>query len=610
MKIKVRAPLSCGVAVRLGVLAFRVCVLGVAVAATVAQHGFRDAVAPAAILEAVQAVALLVYWLDIWVGTRWLGRVSLPDAKPDWIDGGVLFLGLGGLLLHFVGRVGWGWPLVELATVALVTVELWRLNVGLSRRFHRPGILFPLSFLVLITVGTLLLKLPLVIPPGQEMSWLDALFTMTSAVCMTGLQVRDTATQFTPFGQAVICVFLQLGELGIIVFGSMLAMLMGNQLSLREGLSLSRMLNDLPLQKIDSFVRFIVLGTFLIELAGAAAMILLWPSELTMQQRVGLSLFHAISAFCNAGFSLMSDSLESYRYSMLTHCVILPLIVVGGLGFSVLENVWQSGLWRWRLSRLPGRAVVRVNRSVPIARSRLTLHSRLVLMMTTSLYLYGVAVLFVGQVKPSFDRSLNQGITANRAQPPPLTLGRVGAILADASFMTVSARTAGFNSVPMDEISPAGQFGLITLMMVGASPGGMGGGMKTTTLAVLLLAIWATVRHREQMEVFHRQLHEGTIRKAATIAAAFVALVVVSTLLLTLSEPYPFIKILFEVVSAASTTGLSLGITPGLTAFGKIVIIATMFLGRVGPLAILGALLFGSGPKRLYSYPHEAVPLA
>ncbi len=589
-------------------LLVRVALLGAIAGGVVLEYGFYQPPLPTGFIHLAQAVLFAVYGADLWVGVKW-GRLAIRHIKMDWVDALLIGVGAAGV----IGRVGGlfpvrsGWLMFEFAAGGLLVMELWRLNVGLSRRLRRPGALLPISFLTLVVVGTVLLKAPQTVPAGQHLSWLDALFTMTSAVCVTGLVVRDTATQFTPFGQALIGVFIQLGGLGIIVFGSMLAMLLGHRLPLQENLSLSATLNDQPLSRVVSLVRFVVITTLLFELAGALALGWLSPGDAPFRAWIGPCLFHAVSAFCNAGFSLYSNSLEPYRYGPQAHGVILPLLVIGGLGFPVLENLWQAA--RWRLKQIGGVGLHRMETSAHNhpSRGRLSLHTKVVLATTAGLYLYGVVGIGIAQLKPYTHAYFQQGVTANRTPLPPLSAGQIGATLADASFMSLSSRTAGFNTVPMEQLQPAGRFVVMTLMMIGASPGGTGGGMKTTTATLLLLTVVATVRRRGHTEVFSRQISDQLVRKAATLAACFVALATGATLLLTLSEPYPFEKLAFEAISAASTTGLSLGITGDLTGFGKAVIIATMFLGRVGPLALLGMLVFRASTPRPYAYPHEEV---
>jgi trk system potassium uptake protein TrkH len=274
------------------------------------------------------------------------------------------------------------------------------------------------------------------------------------------------------------------------------------------------------------------------------------------------------------------------------------LIVIGGLGYPVLDNLYRMA--RCRIS-------ARCRRDAPLSDRRMTLHTKVVLTTTATLYLAGVIVIAAAQLMPAVTDYFQLNVTANRPAPAPMNLSTLGGVIADSSFLSVTSRTAGFNAMPMDELQPAGQLGVMTLMMIGGSPGGTAGGMRTTTLAVLLLSIFATVRRRPHVEAFGRTIDDSLVRKAAVMVACFIGLVTVATLLLCMVEPFPFNKLLFEVVSAVTVTGLSLGITAELTAFGKVVIIIAMFLGRVGPLALLGALAFGAAPRRRYQYAREDV---
>ena len=590
---------------RLGVIAARFCLTGMAAAAVVISYGFARLPMGLSLwgLHVLQVLLIIGYELDVWFGGR-IGRYALRDTKPQWTD--VVLAGTGGLglLLGLILNPRGNWPGFELVIVLMLLQQLWQLNVGLSRRFYRPGILLPISFMALIAIGTPLLMLPLAAAPGRTISVLDAIFTMTSAVCVTGLVVRDTATDFSVMGQTIIGLFIQLGGLGIVIFGSVLAMLFGSRLSLRENVTLSGMLNDLPLRRIKTFVCFVVVGTLLVELLGVLAMMLMWDGDLNFKQRLGHSLFHSVSAFCNAGFTLQSDSLVGDRYGAIAHLVILPLLVIGGIGFPVLDNIWRTVWHRWKQPDPFGIGV-----AVDFSRQRLNLHSKIVITTTAALYLYGVIGIVAAQLKPYLNEMFQQGQTANRQSLPPLDVSRIGGVLADASFMSLTARTAGFNTVLIQEVEPAGRFVLMTLMIVGGSPGGTAGGIKTTTLALLLFGIVAMVRRRRQAEVFNRRLNDRLVLRAATIGGCFIGLICVAIFLLSLSEPAPFGDLVFEAVSAASTTGLSTGITGELTDFGKVVIIATMFLGRVGPLALLSALLFGIRPSRPYVYPHEEVTM-
>lgn len=595
---------------RLDVVLVRVVLLAIGVVGIVVERGFHGTLIPAFAIHLCQVGLILAVALDRWFGAH-RGRMPIRGEQPDIADGVFVAVGLGGALVSLSGLARTWW-MAEAALLLMLLFELWRLNVILARWFHRPGLMLPLSFLLLIVVGTPLLMLPLAVPPGQRIGWLDALFTATSAVCVTGLTLRDTATQFTPFGQAVIACLIQLGGLGIIVFGSVFAMLLGSKPSLREDLSLSSMLQDQPLLRVSAYVRFVVLATLLIEAVGAVLLVLTRHSDDPVGPRIAWGVFHSISAFCNAGFTLQSDSFESYRHTYLLQVVVAGLIVVGGLGFPVLVNLWRAA-FASRRDRGGGFAAVQrvrgAGRPAVLSGVRLTLQSKIVLTTTATLYVYGVIGITAGQLRPSVDAYFQQGVTANRVAPAAFDVSTLGAVLSDAGFMSITARTAGFNAIPMDDLSPAARFVVLTQMMVGASPGSTGGGMKTTTLALLVLSIAATIRHRDRTEAFGRAISDALVRKAGTIAACFVALCCLATLLLSLSEPYPFGKIAFEAVSAASTTGLSLGITGDLTGFGRCVLIGTMFAGRVGPLALLAVTAIGSRPARPYTYPEETVVL-
>jgi trk system potassium uptake protein TrkH len=593
-----------------------------AVAVVVLEYGFYQPPAPIWAMHMIQCLALMGYGLEL-ERRRLRGNDAFATPHGRWLEIGLFALALFGLIMSLAVDAKPYWHLIEAVAIWFFLMESWRLNVALSRALARPGLLLPLSFALLIFIGAPLLMAPRAtphvfdssfdayIPVGEPLSLGEALFTATSAVCVTGLVVRDTARDFTPFGQAVIGSLIQLGGLGIIIFGSMLVTLLGQNLSLKENVSLRDMLNDQPMHKLRGFVRFIVLTTIGIELIGAALMYPLWDDPvggaLSTAERAGMSLFHAVSAFCNAGFDITGHSLVGYRHALLTHVVVVPLIVVGGLGFPALENL--IGVARARFTRLIRYTPVRPSIPTDLTASRLSLHTKIVLTATACLYLWGVVTIGAGQLMPYLHESMQQGVTAHVDRPDPLTVSSFGGLLADASFMSVTSRTAGFNSIPMDELQPAGRFGVMTLMMVGGSPGSTAGGFKTTVIALLVLSVVATIRQRPRAEAFGRTIADSLVRKAATIGLCYLLLVTISTMLLCLSEPFTFQALAFEAVSASTTTGLSLGITEDLTGFGRAVIIVTMFLGRVGPLALLGAMTFSRSTERPYRYPHEAVAI-
>lgn len=568
--------------------------LSVAATASIAiEHGFYET--PLS-WQALRSALLLLMAAHIFASVR----SALPARgrgrwAPEMALGAALAIGA---LLTVLGEP-LAWRLAEAAVIVRLGADLWELNVVLSHRLPRPEALFPLSFIVLIAAGAMLLKLPKAVPHGQSIGWIDALFTSTSATCVTGLAVRSTASEFSIVGQMIICGLIQLGGFGIILFGSTLMMLMGRSLSLRQNQSLRQMLADQPVHRLLSYGRFVLLTTLVVELIGAAAMYSLWlPGDVGSEGRLWLSVFHSVSAFCNAGFDITGESMVPYRYAPLAHGVVVPLIVLGGIGFPVLDNVLRVLRVRWRRWRSRGRAPLPPG--FRVADARLTLHSRLAIWTTACLYLGGFVVIFLAQALTSW------------GTPVPLETSpaeRLLAVASDASFMAVTARTAGFNSMPMEELAPGSVFALMTLMVIGGSPGSTAGGMKTTTLAVLVLSIVATVRQRKEAEAFGRSISDATIRKAGTLGLCYVGLIAGTTLALALVEPFELEPVLFEAISASTTTGLSLGITGDLSPAGKMVLIAAMFLGRVGPLALLTVLIFGRGVDRPYTYAHEDVAM-
>lgn len=544
--------------------------LATTAAATVAaEHAFGPSPTDPRLLAAVQlalAYASLVVWGDLNPlrpnARRW-ASVFVRVAEPM-------------IVVAAIAEIATTIAASELIASVLPIALLIRINSILARTLKNPSILFPTSFIVLISVSTLLLKLPAATPQDLPISWTDALFTATSAVCVTGLAVRDTATGFTDFGQIVILASIQLGGLGVMIFGSTLALLFGARLSHREHLTLSKALDEYPVHRIVRFTWFIVLTMLVLEAIGAIILYTTWPHDpsVTTNQRIWHSVFHSISAFCNAGFDITGQSMIPVRNALPAYLGIIPMIILGGLGFIVLEDIYRQAR-----DRLRGK----------IARIRLSTHSKIILTTTAILLFAGAIVIFIAQsvAEQSFD-----------AQN---TL--------DAVFMSTTARTAGFTTVPMDELTSGSRFTLMLLMFVGGSPGSTAGGVKTMVIAVLALSIISTVRGREEVEVFGRALPDSTVKKAGTIVAGLLATISAAMLILDITEQLPFEQLLFEVISAATTTGLSLGITDQLSTTGRIVITITMFLGRVGALALVASLVGVTGNAARYKLPRDSVSL-
>jgi trk system potassium uptake protein TrkH len=552
-----------------------------AVAAVAVELGFRTPPLPIPVLRAIQLVlAGAVIALS-------LRRAAWSVRRAPGVDLACAGVILSGLFFELLG-LRRTFLIAELGVVALAIAQVWRINAALSQRLRDPALLFPASFLVLIVAATCLLKLPRATPDDAPISWLDALFTATSAVCVTGLTVRDTLTGFTPLGHAIILIFIQLGGLGVIIFGSTLALLLGGRLSFKQNVSLSTALDEYPTDRIASFVRFIVVTTLALELVGAALMLPMWPDGTPFAQRAWLSLFHAVSAFCNAGFDITGGSMVPHRFSFFTHVVVAGLIVLGGLGYLTMQD-----LATYARAHLRGWQARRCGRAAGL-RPRLAVHTRIVLVTTGSLYLLGLVLILTAQL--ASDRA------SHGAAP-------FWQHLLDAHFSSITTRTAGFASIPTEELAPGTRAVMMLLMLIGGSPGSTAGGLKTVTAAVLVLSVLATLRRRDETEAFGRAIPDMLVKKAATLAVCFLGIVSLCILGLSFTEAKPFELVFFESVSAAATVGLSLGLTPELTPAGRFIVIGTMFLGRVGPLALFAALLSGRRDGQRFSYPHEGVSL-
>ncbi len=420
------------------------------------------------------------------------------------------------------------------------------------------------SFALLIVLGTIGLKVLPGLYTGPEQNWLDALFTITSAVCVTGLIVQDTATYFTVRGQAWILLFIQLGGLGILTFTTLLATLLGRRISLRSEEISAATSEYAPRVDVARLTREIVGFTFALEAIGAVALYFLWMPQMGWREAAWPALFHSVSAFCNAGFSTFTDSMVPFQRSPVTLLVIQLLIVAGGLGFFTMEEIWN--LWRTRdpkrLSRLP-----------------LSVHSRLVLFVTVVL----IAVGWFLMLAIEWDRSL-----ANL----PFWHKPVNAL-----FLSVTPRTAGFNNINYMDVDDSAAFLTILLMGVGGSPGSTAGGLKTTTVALVVLLAWSKFRRQEITHLWNRSIPDETIWRAVGLVVAVFALMAVSIFVLTLTESREavssgdsFLVYAFECTSAFNTVGLSMGLTSKLSSIGRLMMIMLMFVGRVGPATAATAL--------------------
>ena len=420
-----------------------------------------------------------------------------------------------------------------------------------------------LGFLLVILLGSMLLTLPIATVSRESASFSDALFTSVSAVCVTGLVVRDTATYWSGFGQAVILCMIQIGGMGVVTLAVAIAMLSGRKISLMQRSTMQEAISAHHVGGIVKLTGFILKVTLCIELGGAVLLALAFSGNFPPLQSIWYGLFHSISAFCNAGFDLMGrqapfSSLTGYAANPLVNITVMALIVIGGVGFLTWQDVRANG-WHLRAYRL---------------------QSKIILSMTLILILLPALAFFLLE--------FTGGDWAGK------TLGeRVLASL----FQSVTPRTAGFNTVDLTAMREASLTLVILLMLTGGSPGSTAGGMKTTTVAVLFLSAVSVCKRRETVRCFGRRIDADALRSAAAILLMYLMLFLLGGLAISLLEDLPVLTCLFEAASAIGTVGLTLGITPGLCAASRFILMGLMFFGRVGGLTLIFAAASG---KRAY----------
>ena len=422
---------------------------------------------------------------------------------------------------------------------------------------------------MLILIGSFLLMLPVSNAQGISQPFIDALFTAASAVSTTGLIVVDTPVYYSLFGQIIIIILIQIGGLGYMVFFVLASMMLKRRITISGKKYLRESITRLTKIDLLHFARLTIYYTLVIESIGALLYFIIWIKDYPVLDSAYLSVFHSISAFCTAGFSLFSDSLCGYKNNLWINIISNILVIAGALGFFVLYDV--SEYLKQVIKKEPAR--------------RLTVHTKTVLSITASLLIIGTILVFLFE---------------------PVS-GTVDEQLLTSSFQVISASTTvGFNTVDIGTLCNASLFILIILMFIGASPGSTGGGIKTTSFAVFSKFSLSTLTERESTSFFKRSINLETYKKAAAQIFVGSVSVIFFTLLLTITEKQDFIKLLFESVSAFGTVGLSTGITFGLSFWGKIFIIALMFIGRIGPLVIGLSLLPKAGYTN-YQYPEEEI---
>lgn len=435
-------------------------------------------------------------------------------------------------------------------------------------RLSPPQILV-LGFAAIIAIGAFLLMLPISTNGDQPLSFIDALFTATSATCVTGLVVVDTWSTFSIFGQIVIMILVQIGGLGFMTMATLFALALKKKISLRERLILQESMRATSMEGIVRLIRRVIIFALTIESIAAVLFSIRWAFDMPLGKAVYYGIFHAVSLFNNGGFDLFGEfsSFQKYAADPYFHIIAMTLVVSGGLGFIVLADLYD----------LP-------------KKKKLSLQSKVVLSMTGILICVGTVVFF------AFEYS-------NAKTIGPMDLS--GKILA-SFFQSVSTRSSGTSTVNIGDLHQGTQFFMIILMFIGAAPGSTGGGIKITTFALLVAGVVSMLRGREDVVLFRNRIAKDLIIKALTIILFALFMVVAVAMLLSMTEDHFFLMILFETASAVGTVGLSMGLTPELSAFAKIVLCVAMFVGRLGPLTLAYAL----GPKKekeLYRHPEGKI---
>ena len=429
----------------------------------------------------------------------------------------------------------------------------WEINAKFKEKIHRHVSSFQviiLGFMLVILLGGLCLTLPLATRDGQGASFLDALFTSTSAVCVTGLVLHDTASYWSVFGQAVILFLIQIGGMGVVTVSVAVAIFSGRKISLMQRSTMRESISAPQVGGIVRMTEFILKTVFLVELLGAVAMAPVFVRDFGFLKGVWYAMFHSISAFCNAGFDLIGirspfSSLTTYASQPVINLTIMALIIVGGIGFLTWEDVKRNRLHF----------------------SRYRMQSKVILVTTAVLIAAPAAWFFFFEFSEL-----------------PL-----GTRLLSSLFQSVTPRTAGFNTADLTKMTEAGQMLMIVLMLIGGSPGSTAGGMKTTTIAVIFSSARAVFRQKERAHFFQRRIPEEAIRTAGAILLMYLGLFLAGGMFISYEEGIPLLDALFETASAIGTVGLSLGVTPELGRISQLILISLMFFGRVGGLTIIYA---------------------
>lgn len=503
------------------------------------------------LVENLTALANILLLILTIIG-RLLQRDLTRQKKIIIFD--VVILIMGSLLFFYQAKFVIFFLLIR-QTYFILTFLIFRAFEGRFYRFltANPPVSLMLSFIAVITVGAILLMLPASSNNGTVTPFVDALFTSTSATCVTGLTVVDTPTHYSLFGQIVILLLIQIGGLGIMTISTAFALLMGQRLTLKLENVMHSVVGETQTVNLFELLKNIIFVTLIIEAIGAAVLFLSFSRTLEPLRAFYFAVFHSVSAFCNAGFALYTDNMMAFVDNVNVNLGITFLIILGGIGFTVIID-----LVHYLTGKEKGK--------------HLSLHSKMVLMTTAGLILGGFVAYFIAEYYASM-----KGFTVSRR------------ILA-SWFQSVTTRTAGFNTIDNSQLSSASVLISLILMFVGASPGSTGGGIKTTTFAVLLMSVTSMLTGKRDLTIFNRKISQANTREATSLITLAGGILLFILFFLLLTQPFAMHKIVFEAVSAFGTVGLSMGITGQLTVLGKLLITLLMYIGRIGPLTLIYAL--------------------
>lgn len=443
------------------------------------------------------------------------------------------------------------------------------MQISLKNKTKLKGVqILALGFLAVIIIGAVILSLPISSRSGEPTNFLDAIFTSTSAVCVTGLITLDTSTHWSTFGQTVIMTLIEIGGLGFMSFTVLISLILGKKITLRERLVMQEAMNTFSIQGLVRMVKYVLIFTVSVQFFGALLLSTQFVPEYGIIKGFFYSIFHSISAFCNAGFDLFGTSLVGYSNNTVVILVISALIIIGGLGFTVLLELYDfKGI------------------------KKLSLHAKIVIITTLILIFGGTLLMLLFEHK----------------NPQTIADMNIKDKLLNSFFASVTPRTAGFNSISTSGMTLASKILTVILMLIGGSPGSTAGGLKTVTCAILVLTVISVIRGREDTEVFGRRLTKEIVYKSFIIVFIGLSLVIGVTMILSYTEVgASFIDLLYEASSALGTVGLTLGFTPKLSSLGKIFIMIMMYLGRVGPLTVMLALT-RKRKKSGYKYPEGKI---